>query len=330
MKKVSILMPAYNAEKYIYEAINSIIKQTYTNIELIIVDDGSVDNTVSIIEKFSDKRIKVYKNDTNRGLPYTRNRLLLLADGDFIALMDADDISHEKRIEKQVGFLNKHENIHVVGTNFKRFNETLSRRASVESDYRVNKVRLMFINGIQNPSVMFRTSFIKENNIRYRDQYIVAQDYAFWIDCLKFGNIANINEVLLYYRTGHESITKTSKDKKAILRRKLLSEIHERALKQYNIKLSPKEKELLFYMLDDNSEFLDKNKLSQFFSILKNIEKQINLPKKKKALQYVWQNRVVRCNLSKIDKIYLIFRYRFLICTAEDVKSILKIILNKK
>lgn len=330
MSKVSVLMPAYNVEKYIYDAIDSILNQTYKDIELIIVDDGSTDKTVDIIRSFNDRRIKLYKNEKNMGLPYTRNRLLELANGEYIAIMDSDDISHKKRIEKQVKFLKKNNNIDVVGTNFKRFNESLSKRASVETDYRVNKVRLMFINGLQNPSVMFRTSFIKEKNIKYRDEYIVAQDYAFWIDCIKYGNVTNIKKVLLYYRTGHDSITKTSKSKKAEIRKKLLREIHERALSQANIILDEEDKEVLWNVLDDNSEIIDREELIKFNCILKKINIQIALPKKEKALQYVWQNRVIRSNLGRRNKLLLIFKYRFLIYSSEDIKSIVKVILNIK
>ena len=113
MKKVSILMPMYNSEKYIKESINSILNQEYKNFELIIVDDGSIDSSIEIVKEYNDSRIKLYENIENKGLPYTRNKLLSLATGEYIALFDSDDIALKNRIKAQVEFLEKNKNIDI-------------------------------------------------------------------------------------------------------------------------------------------------------------------------------------------------------------------------
>lgn len=105
---ISVIMPVYNAETYLKDAIESILNQTYKNIELIIIDDGSIDNSSRIIQSYTDFRIKFYKNDGNKGLVYTLNRAIALASGEYIARMDADDISLSKRIEKQIDYIKKY------------------------------------------------------------------------------------------------------------------------------------------------------------------------------------------------------------------------------
>ena len=104
---VSILMPVYNSEKYLREAIKSILNQTFTNFELIIINDGSTDNSLKIIKSFKDNRIKIIKNKGNLGLIKTLNKGIDLAQGKYIARMDADDIAMPKRLEKQIAFFNE-------------------------------------------------------------------------------------------------------------------------------------------------------------------------------------------------------------------------------
>jgi glycosyltransferase involved in cell wall biosynthesis len=103
--KISILMPVYNGEKYLREAIDSILNQTFTDFEFLIVDDGSTDNSVEIINSYQNSRINLVKNDKNEGLVYTLNRGLSLAKGEYIARMDCDDISLPERLKKQIDFL---------------------------------------------------------------------------------------------------------------------------------------------------------------------------------------------------------------------------------
>src|SRR5699024_5828808 len=109
-------MAVYNAEKYIKESLESILDQTYLNLEILLVDDGSTDRTVELIESYNDPRINLNKNNKNRGIPYTRNIGLSQAKGKYLAVMDSDDISYETRIEKQVCFLEYHTNVDALGT----------------------------------------------------------------------------------------------------------------------------------------------------------------------------------------------------------------------
>lgn len=106
--KITVFMPMFNAEKFIGEAVDSILNQTFKDFELLIIDDGSNDQSREIVEKYQDSRIRLYVNERNRGLPYTRNRGLELARGKYLAVMDADDISDPYRLAKQWNYMENH------------------------------------------------------------------------------------------------------------------------------------------------------------------------------------------------------------------------------
>ena len=118
MPKVSVLMPAYNSGKYIQQSIQSILDQTFQDFELIIVNDGSTDNTHDIITSFSDDRIRYYQNDGNKGLIYTRNKQINLASTEYIALLDSDDLANKLRLEIEYGLLNDKNNLSFVSSSF--------------------------------------------------------------------------------------------------------------------------------------------------------------------------------------------------------------------
>ena len=113
---ITVFMPVYNAEKYLKEAIDSILNQTFENFELLIIDDGSTDESVKIIETYTDERIRLIHNDGNKGLPYTRNRGLNLARGKYLAIMDADDVSVKNRLEIEYNIMEKRSNLAVISS----------------------------------------------------------------------------------------------------------------------------------------------------------------------------------------------------------------------
>ena len=123
MPLLTVLMPVYNAEKFLAESINSILSQTYSDFELLILDDGSTDNSLKIIEAYAkeDKRIKILVNKTNQGEAKCRNRLLKNSKTEFIAWMDADDISLEDRLQTQMDFLKQNPKIDAVGVQYSAF-----------------------------------------------------------------------------------------------------------------------------------------------------------------------------------------------------------------
>ena len=122
MVKISVLIPVYNAEAFLENSINSILNQTYRDFELLLLNDCSKDNSEKIIKTYTDSRIKYFKNDQNLGISGSRNKLMDLAQGEYLAIMDNDDISLPDRFEKQVAFLDAHKDITIVGTWGELFN----------------------------------------------------------------------------------------------------------------------------------------------------------------------------------------------------------------
>ncbi|MDT2712390.1 glycosyltransferase family 2 protein [Enterococcus dongliensis] len=193
---VSIIMSVYNDERYVAEAIESILSQTYKNIEFIIINDASKDSSKTIIKEYDDPRIRYFENDTNRKLAYSLNRAIEKSTGKYIARMDADDISVPDRIQRQVGFLEENENIDVVGSFAKTFGkyETILR---YPVDHEEIKTELLFKNALCHPAVMFRKDTLDQ---MYDERLSASQDYELWARLIWTKTFYNIPEVLLNYR----------------------------------------------------------------------------------------------------------------------------------
>jgi glycosyltransferase involved in cell wall biosynthesis len=220
MPRVSVILPVYNAEIFIEEAVKSILDQTFSDFELILLNDCSTDSTPDILEKFTDHRIRFINNDTNLKVVKTLNKGLDLATGEFIARMDADDIAHPLRLEKQVNFLTKHPETDLVGSWVQHFGaESTVMKAATEHDH--IKVRLFFVNPMFHPAVMFRNERFKKNNLRYEESFKNAEDYGLWVKAIDTLKFANIPEILLKYRI-HAANVSVLKDSN----RSLLDEIH--------------------------------------------------------------------------------------------------------
>lgn len=201
---VSVIMSVYNSEKYIAETIKSILKQTYHNFEFIIVDDCSTDNTYSVLEEFQkqDQRIRLIKNDSNQKQAFSRNKAINLAEGKYIAFIDADDTAHPNRLQTQLDFMELNPNIDVCGSYYYLFNANGIKfkqkppiiHAEIECQMR------LFGSCIAFPSVFIKTAILKEF-IFNESMEGNAEDYELWIRMLDKEVIFwNIPEYLLYYR----------------------------------------------------------------------------------------------------------------------------------
>ncbi len=239
---VTVFIPVYNSEKYIKEALESIIRQTYKNLEILLVDDGSSDRSAEIIKSFRNPRIRLLKNEKNMGIPYTRNVGLREAKGKYMAIMDSDDIADPERIETQVRYLENHPDIDVCASNYIRFGERGGKKVRAPfTTPEALKIMLLFYNPIANPSAMVRLGTLKKHGLIYNEQFFVAQDYELWSRLCQVGKITILPEFLLLYRFGHENISKKSTEKKAERRRKLIGEIHARLIRDYGINLNEEE-----------------------------------------------------------------------------------------
>ncbi len=206
---VSILMRSYNSERYIAEAIESIIAQTYSNWELLVLDDCSQDETQEIVTSYSDKRVKFCPGLHNVGLVENLNRGKELAQGEYVAIMDSDDISLPERLQVQVDFMENHPQIMVVGSTIIRYNasmtEALDRIVYPTSPQKV-RVDLLATPPFAQPAVMVRGSYYRTEAYHYDRKFSVSEDYELWSRICFQQETTNIDRVLLHYRW-HEANT---------------------------------------------------------------------------------------------------------------------------
>ena len=202
---VSIVMPAYNCEKYVVEAINSILAQTYRNWELLVLDDGSKDNTLRIIEEFSqkDSRIKALPNGKNMGVSATRNRGIELASGEWIAFLDSDDMWKSEKLEKQFEIVEK-EAAEFLFTGSSYINEEGEPYKGIfEVPEKITYKKLRNQNVISCSSVLVKKKYFEHIKMEKDEMH---EDYAVWLRILKLGVTAfGVNEPLLIYRISRNS-----------------------------------------------------------------------------------------------------------------------------
>lgn len=195
---ISVIMPVYNCELYICEAVGSILNQTFSNFEFLIIDDASTDKTVEIIQKYNDSRIQLIIKPQNTGLSNSLNYGLSIARGKYIARMDGDDISLPERFEKQVAFLEDNPDVVVCGTIFSIFGS--DKIVKYPENHEKIKFRLLIENCVVHPSVMIRKQVLDEYSIIYDISKEPAEDYDLWIKLISKGKFYNIQEALLKYR----------------------------------------------------------------------------------------------------------------------------------
>lgn len=207
MPKVSVLMPVYNASLYLFQAIESILLQTFQDWELILIDDGSTDDIMSTLGRYKDERIYYVKNETNMGLIKTLNRGIDYCKGDFIARMDADDISHPRRFEFQVDFMNQHPEYLMCGTNASVIDNNGQIKGTIQnlSSNDFLQINLLFSPPFVHPSVMIRREVLAKN--RYDENYKHVEDYELWCRIAHLGKIANIDKDLLSYRWHDKNVS---------------------------------------------------------------------------------------------------------------------------
>jgi len=224
---VSVLMPVYKTpEDILKKTIQSVLNQTYKNFEFLILDDCPEHPVENIVKQYQDSRIKYLKNEKNLGITPSRNKLLKIAKGEYLAVADHDDISLPERFEKEVSFLNAHPDVGVVGTWYqcfpkKKLKKKFITNAQIERD-------LMRNCSILHPSSMIRKSVLEQNHITYQEQYSPAEDYALWISLIGKTKFANIPEVLYLYRDYANNTSKTQAMKMKSARDRLYRLLEEK------------------------------------------------------------------------------------------------------
>ena len=276
MPEITILMPVRNGEKYIKESIDSILKQTFTDFELLIMDDGSTDRTVERIERYTDERIRLIRRKHNfirnlneglDGLAYSLNELLtiVLSKGyDYVLRMDADDIMHTERLRIQLKRMKKNPNITVCGTWAKIFSDKGNERNVFHFGHEIicePVLELLKYNMLLHPSVMVKKEFLFNHHIKYQN-YPYVEDYKLWFDIAKAGGILFVEpQELMMLRRSDTQVTVTKKEEMFLGSIRLRKEILLYLLSIYDNKA-------LNSLLSD-LEYLEKNKWMSYEDIFR-------------------------------------------------------------
>ena len=208
---ISVVLPAYNAEKYLDQAVGSILAQTFTDFELIIVDDGSIDKTLAIAHNLAndlaDPRIRVIANKENCGIPKTRNIGWKAATGEFIAHQDADDYSHPTRLEKQIAYLLKNPKVGILGTN----RQTINRKGKIR-DHKPMPEQAVFDDLLHRNLVVHGSALIRRSVLEqaggYDEWFLICEDYDLWLRIAdKIAWVRNLPDALYVHREHDDSMT---------------------------------------------------------------------------------------------------------------------------
>ena len=261
--KISVVMPVYNASKYLHEAIQSVLNQTFNDFELIILNDNSTDNSLEIIRDFikKDRRIILINKHQNVGPAQLRNEGFEISKGEFIALMDADDIAHPERFEKQIEVFNNDSKLGVCGTWYTMFGEGINDFIFKQNEFHEDiKVKLLYECCIGNPTAMIRKSEL--GNQKYNPEMVIVEDYDLWTRLINITKFYNIQESLLRYRWHETNITKLKEENS----KKMHQIVFTNQLKEFGIDLNTPDLNLIL----DTIFYRKRHATKDIYTILEN------------------------------------------------------------
>ncbi len=273
--KVSVVLSVYNGARFITQAIESVLSQTFTDFEFIIIDDASTDATPMILSTFKDKRICILRNEKNLKLVESLNRGLKNSCGEYIARIDADDFSLPERFMKQVGFLDAHPDVGVLGTRVRQIDVNGKTLSTLDFPLTHNMIywEMFFGLAIAHPSVMMRRDVIMSAGA-YNPEFVHIEDTELWSRLITFTHFANLDEVLHVKRVHQESIGSTQysiqQELEITIRRQLFKQILNRdvpkelvvAATQMPFFYFKNKKNIILLLLDLFCQFTKRNNLS--------------------------------------------------------------------
>lgn len=276
MPKISVIMPLYNAEKYVRYAVESILNQSFKDFELIVIDDCSKDASLEEVLKLKDSRIRIFENRHNQGIAFSRNRGIQNARGQYIALMDDDDIAAVDRLRLGNEYLDMHTEIDVVGGAMNIINpaNTVISYNPIYVIHNPKRVRaeLVYHDVIPNGSAMMRRDFIQRNGIKYVDDMMGMEDYHFWVQCSVCGNITNIDDVLLYWRDCVSNETNYRKSEYGEKRKQVYKKIQQFALEKNNFNLTRNEMDLFTRIFCERNKYhANTEEIRELYFIINNL-----------------------------------------------------------
>ena len=231
---LNVFITTYNSEIYVWEAVNSILNQTYTDFELIIIDN------CSIVKSFEDKRIEIVSQPQNMGIAGSRNRALEMANSEFIAFLDSDDIAHPQKLEKQIAFLRAHPDFGFVGSSVILIDEKGKEtgRWKLNADSEMIPAIMLFHNYFVNSAVMFRRDLIAD--FRYSEELTIGEDYLMWFHLIQKAKGINLPGYLTSYRQHKDSIIQRT----AVKRGEFDKKVYELIFRQIGLLATDQEYEI--------------------------------------------------------------------------------------
>lgn len=318
--KISAIMALYNTPyKLLEKTLNSILNQTFSNFELIIIDDASMINYKDFFKKFNDKRIKYFKLEKNAGPGHARNEGIKKALGEYIAIVDSDDIYYPQRFEKQLNFLENNQEISLISCAFKFSNKNKIPEV-LEKDEDI-KTALLFNSALSNPAIMFRKKVFIENDLFYAEDINFAEDYSLWLDAMFYGlKMANLKEVLMTYTRRKNQLSKS----KAATQSDILKNLYKKVFDKLGVNANEKEIELHFAINNENfkaiqteeiinwfNKIIDANKNKKIFNEQKLIElKATTIEKTNKTKNILFKIKIGNYNICLDRNFKIIFEVR--------------------
>ena len=206
--RIAVVLPVYNGEKYLAEAVRSVLAQTFTDFELLAIDDGSTDRTAEVLSAFSDSRLRVLRLPEHRGLVEALNCGIRESRSELIARMDADDICLPRRFERQVAFLDAHPEVALCGTWTRQFGNGARAVSRPPVESKQIRARLFFGWAMDHPSIMMRRALLERHGLAYDDAFRHVEDFDFFIRASELTEVANLPEVLLRTREHDHNVSR--------------------------------------------------------------------------------------------------------------------------
>ncbi|MBN2663605.1 MAG: glycosyltransferase family 2 protein [Bacteroidales bacterium] len=254
--EISIVMPVYNRQQYVKGAIESILNQTFTNFEFIIVNDGSTDSTLEILQSYKDDRIVILDNDKNRGIVYSRNRGLKAARGNFVGMFDSDDIALPNKFEIQHKFLIENPEFGMVGAWVKWIDQNgklLKNKWKLPKSSKYISAIMLFRNYFVQSTILIKKEAIPEEG--YSTGFDIVEDSKMWFDVSQKYKVANIQQYLVNYRVHSGNISDMG-EKHLANSKKLYKYIFK------TMDIEPTEEELdIHYLIKNNKPITNYNQL---------------------------------------------------------------------
>ena len=241
-------MPVYNAEKYLREAMDSILTQTFRDFEFLIINDGSTDSSKAIIRAYIDPRIRYVENETNIRLIATLNKGIELAMGEYIVRMDADDISEPQRIAKQVEFMDTHPQVGLCGSFMRTIGLERNYDIHYQTEHDAIKFRLFFDTHFPHPTAIIRKPVLMHHQLRFDKAYIHAEDFELWTRMADVCKIAILPEILVIKRSHAEQVSEVYKE----IQEEITAKIRKEQIEKLGVHPSQKEIETYEWFIKKN------------------------------------------------------------------------------